>query len=306
MRPIRIFISSVQLEFANERKMLYDYIRTDALLGKFFSVFLFENFPSANQRASSLYLHEVQTCDIYLGIFGKSYGYEDKDGISPTEHEFDCANEHSKTKLIFITHHTEAERSAKENALIKKAEQHVIRKQFTDKYTLKTAVYNALISYLEDKEYIRTLPFDASACVDATYDDLDEEKIRLFAGIAQRKRAFPISADAPIELILTHLNLVRHKHLTNAAILLFGKQPQRFFLSSEIKCAHFHGTTIAKPIPSYQVFKGDLFQLILQATDFVLSKINVSVGVRNKGVEAAIDYEIPIAAVSEAIINAVG
>lgn len=28
--------------------------------------------------------------------------------------------------------------------------------------------------------------------------------------------------------------------LTNAAILLFGKKPQRFLISSKIKCAHFH------------------------------------------------------------------
>ena len=42
MSPIKIFISSVQQEFALERKALADYIRTDALLGKFFEVFIFE------------------------------------------------------------------------------------------------------------------------------------------------------------------------------------------------------------------------------------------------------------------------
>jgi predicted HTH transcriptional regulator len=33
-------------------------------------------------------------------------------------------------------------------------------------------------------------------------------------------------------------------------VLLFGRQPQRFLLSSEVKAAHFHGTAVAKPIPS--------------------------------------------------------
>ena len=32
----RIFISSVQKEFAKERKWLADYIRKDAILGRFF------------------------------------------------------------------------------------------------------------------------------------------------------------------------------------------------------------------------------------------------------------------------------
>ncbi len=38
----RIFVSSVQREFAKERKDLASYIRKDAILGKFFEVFLFE------------------------------------------------------------------------------------------------------------------------------------------------------------------------------------------------------------------------------------------------------------------------
>ena len=37
----RIFISSVQREFAKERKALAEYIRKDAILGKFFEVILF-------------------------------------------------------------------------------------------------------------------------------------------------------------------------------------------------------------------------------------------------------------------------
>ena len=36
----KIFISSVQREFAKERKALADYIRKDAILGRFFEVFL--------------------------------------------------------------------------------------------------------------------------------------------------------------------------------------------------------------------------------------------------------------------------
>ena len=50
--------------------------------------------------------------------------------------------------------------------------------------------------------------------------------------------------------------------MTNAAVLLFGKAPQRFLISSEIKCAHWHGTQIAKPILSYLVYKGTVFELV--------------------------------------------
>ena len=46
MTPIKIFVSSVQREFAEERAMLSAYIRNDVLLGKFFDVFIFEESPA--------------------------------------------------------------------------------------------------------------------------------------------------------------------------------------------------------------------------------------------------------------------
>lgn len=47
MQRIRIFISSVQSEFAEERAMLCHYIRTDALLGKFFNMIWRQNCTKA-------------------------------------------------------------------------------------------------------------------------------------------------------------------------------------------------------------------------------------------------------------------
>ena len=44
MKPLKIFISSVQKEFESERKALAQYIRNDALLGTFFEVFLFKEW----------------------------------------------------------------------------------------------------------------------------------------------------------------------------------------------------------------------------------------------------------------------
>ena len=93
--------------------------------------------------------------------------------------------------------------------------------------------------------------------------------------------------------------------LTHAAVLLFGRQPQRFLITSEVKCAHFHGTEVAKPIPSYQVYKGTVFAMVDSAVDFVLSKINLSVGTREESTQAPVAYEIPQEVVREAIVNAV-
>ena len=95
MTPLRIFISSVQKEFAREREALRDYLRGDPLMRRFFDVFLFEDVPASDRRPDQLYLDEVDRCDLYIGLFGNDYGTEDSEGVSPTEREFDrdrCAS----------------------------------------------------------------------------------------------------------------------------------------------------------------------------------------------------------------------
>ena len=78
---MRIFISSVQREFTEERMALRDYLRGDALMRRFFDVFLFEDVPAADRRADDLYLGEVERCDVFIGLFGNEYGVTDAGGL---------------------------------------------------------------------------------------------------------------------------------------------------------------------------------------------------------------------------------
>jgi len=301
----KIFISSVQTEFATERKMLHEYICADPLLGKFFDPFQFELLPAIDQRADAVYLKEVDQSDIYLGIFGKEYGSENKDGVSPTELEFNRATELFKTRLVFLSNNKTKERHSKENILINKAQEVLIRKKFGTVDELKSAVYAALVRYLVEKEIIRTAPFDASLHATTSLDEIDDEKLKSFVRLAQSKRGFPLAETEPKEKILTHLNLFQDERLTNASILLFGREPQRFFINSEVRCASFMGTIVEKPIPSYKVFKGTVFELVDQALEFVLNKLDYRVETRAEHVSIPGSYEIPKEAVAEAIVNAV-
>ena len=88
MTPIVIFLSSVQREFARERRTLRDYVHSDPLMRRFFEVFLFEDVPAKDRRPDDLYLGEFERCDIYVGLFGSEYGTQNRDGVSPTEREF--------------------------------------------------------------------------------------------------------------------------------------------------------------------------------------------------------------------------
>ncbi len=305
MTPIRIFLSSVQREFARERLHVRDYLRGDPLLRRFFEVFLFEDVPASDRRPDEVYLAEVERAEIYVGLFGADYGFEDAHGVSPTEREFDCATERGKHRLIFLKGGEERTRHAKMRALIQKAQSGLVRRRFGTTAELVAGLYAALIHVLETRELIRFGPFDAAQCHGATLDDLDTPAMYRFVRTARRARQLPLPEETPPEDLLRHLNLLRRGRLTNAAVLLFAREPQKFLIASEVKCAHFHGREVAKPIPSYQVYKGTVFDLVEQAAGFVLSRIDLTIGTRSERVQAPVTYEIPKEVVTEAIVNAV-
>ena len=304
-QDIKVFISSVQREFERERRQLCDYIRTDALLGQFFVPFIFEDLPASEISAQKAYLTQAAECHIYLGIFGTQYGYEDAEGVSPTEREYDTATAHFAHRLTY-TLRTETPRHPKEQAFISKVEQDVVRRGFSTYEELRTAVYNSLIDYLVKKEVIRRVPFDAAAHPTATYDDIDPERVRTFVEKAKEKRKFPLAVSDSMEKVFSSIHVLTDDgRLTNSALLLFAKDPQRFFRTSEVRCAQFYGTKVEKPIRNYQVYTGTLFEMIDKAVGFVMSRIDARVGKRDQSADAPVEYELPESAVAEAIANAV-
>jgi len=303
---LRIFISSVQKEFAQLRPDLKAFLLGDAVLQRFVAdVFLFEELHAKDQRADHVYLSEVERCDIYLGIFGYDYGYEDENGVSPTEHEFNHATRHRKTRLVYVWGSDEKRRAPKMRQLISKASGELIRRRVNDSSALTAEVYASLVEYLDSIGALRVPPFDTSACDGATLANLSRKRINWFLETASRERGFPLKAKTETKALLTHLNLLDNGKPTNAAIMLFGSNPQRFHRPAETKCIHCHGTEYRRPFASLQVYGGDVFEQADQARDFVLGKINRPVGTRADSITAPAAYELPPDAVGEAIVNAI-
>ena len=300
-----IFVSSVQGELTPERQEIYDFIQGETLLRRFFDAFLFEKLPAGDQQPDEAYLDRVEKSEIYLGVFGNEYGRESKDGLSSTEREFNKATELAKYRIILVKGHDDASRHPKMRTLIQTAERQLIRRRFTDITDLTSKLYDALIEYLINEGRIRTKPLDASACQDATIDDISPERISWFLQKAQDERDYrlPVTTSAPDTL--THLNLQDKGEPSCGAVLLFGKNPQRFFPVATIKCLLFYGTTVEKPIPSYQIYEGPLFNQVDQAVDFVMSKLNRTVTPRDDTPSSDVRSEIPYKVIREAIVNAV-
>ena len=189
-------------------------------------------------------------------------------------------------------------------ALINRAQPGLVRQRFAIRAELMAGLYAAPVQYLESKQLWRFEPFDASCCSGATLDDLNVEGMYRFVRVTRRSRRFPLPEETPPADLLRHLYLLNRGRLTNSAVMLFGRDPQRFLIQSEVRCAHFHGQVTAKPIASLQRHKGTVFELVDQPLDVVLSKINQTVGTMAETVEVPVAYEIPRQVVTVAIVNA--
>lgn len=303
---LRIFISSVQKEFAQQRLDLKAFLLGDAVLRRFIAeVFLFEELPASDRHADEVYLDEVKRSDIYLGIFGNDYGFEDQHGVSPTEREFDHAARHGKPRFIYVWGNDDKQRNPKMQKLVRKASAELIRRRVDDMSALTAEVYSSMVEHLDRLGALRVPPFDTSACDGAGLKELSRKRIEWFLETARRERGFPLKSSTTTQALLTHLNLLDGGKPTNAAMLLFGSNPQRYHRTAETKCVHCHGGQYRRPFASQQIYAGNLFEQADQARDFVLAKINRSVGTRAESNQAPTAYELPPDAVGEAIVNAI-
>ena len=301
----KVFLSSVQREFAEERDAIHHHLLTDPVLQLFFEPILFEKLPATGAQASEVYLKEVAQADIFLILIGKDYGFETDSGISPTELEYDLAQSDNVFSLAFIKKDSEVGRNPKEEVLFRKVQNNLAYKRFAGTTELLSEITKSLVLVLQQKGILRSTDFDSEINNAANFNAINEDKVNNFISIARYKRGFPLREGTALPKVLAHLNFLSSDKITNSAILTFGTNPQQFFPTAIVKCAHFHGQQVAKPIPDYRVIKGDVFTQVDEVVDFLLSKITLSVGMRSEANQAPIQYEIPRAVIAEAVVNAI-
>ena len=102
------------------------------------------------------------------------------------------------------------------------------------------------------KEILR---FDAGICAEARPSDIDQKSVHRFLLNARRERALDIDGALPIMEALERMKLARSDRLTNAAVLLFGKDPQKFFLQAVVKAIRFKGATVADDMLDFKCLK---------------------------------------------------
>ncbi len=305
MLKYKVFISSVQSEFAQERQRIFDFIRTDELIGQHFEPFIFEQIAAQDTNPRQLYIDEASSCQVYLLLIGKRYGNILPEGISPTEKEYQAAGESNAWRVAFISDMDGQKREEEEERFFRTVQNELSYRVFSNPSVLVSLVKQSLYAYLKYKGVIQTLSFDEQTRDDASMADIDAKKIKDFLHQARQKRGFPLSEDSDPMTVLKHLRLLRQDKLSNGALLMFANDPQYFFPSAVVKCAWFLGTETVKPIEDYKTFEGSVAEQISQATSWVMSKLSVRFGQRNVEAQNEVEFEIPRSVIFETIVNAV-
>lgn len=303
----RIFISSVQSEFAKERRELKEYLLSDPLLRDYVeSVFIFEDQPATQHCPPKVYLPRVGDSDVYIGILGRQYGNNVARGtVSPTESEYDAASRAGLTQWMFFYDKPGRLDPRMKAFRAKVGTDHTWRK-VTSNIELLRGVYATFIDFLRERNLLTHEPFDAAIVQDATMDDIDHDRVRWFVDTAIRERKLARAVCSTDEKLLIHLKLMRKRDgkLTRAALLLFGRDPQSVCLSSKVKCVCCAGTEYRRPFVM-QVYEGDLFDQVDQAEIFVLNHVDAKIGTRSESVQPPTEFDIPQSAIREMIVNAV-
>jgi len=145
------------------------------------------------------------------------------------------------------------------------------------------------------------LRWDSEICEGASLEDIDEDLISKFVELTKESKRINIKGENK-ELILKKLNLIVGSKITNAGILLFGREPSKFFVNNLVKCGRFKGVTKEEFI-DMKDFGENLFDSVENVISFL--KGHLRIGAKIKGLLREEKWEIPIDALREAVINSV-
>lgn len=175
-----------------------------------------------------------------------------------------------------------------------------------DKVFLRVGRSNQRASAEKIRDFIlesKVFKWDNQVIPKSKLSEIDGDRVKAFLHKAEEARNTTFDTLRSTGNVLEKLNLIKVGKLTNAAILLFGKNPQKHFIQSEIRCARFNGT---EPVDfaDMQVINGTIIEQVPNVLNFIRRHINVRVEITGEPERKEI-WEYPKEALREAIVNAI-
>jgi len=151
--------------------------------------------------------------------------------------------------------------------------------------------------------------WDDRICEEASLTDIDDGKVKWYLQRKEEVRVVKKPKKMKMETLLLNIRAAKEigKKIrpTNAGILFFAKNPQRFILQSQLRIARFAGKTLTRDFLDKLDCSGTLWEIIESAEEFVRKNSRLF-GFRTEFNFRRIDkLEYPLKAIREAIINAV-
>lgn len=134
----------------------------------------------------------------------------------------------------------------------------------------------------------------------ASLDDISVKTVRHFQQLAKIRFPF-IAREKSVKLILQKLNLIEKGKLKRAAILLFGKDPRKYFISAFIQVGRFVSES---EVVSTDVIEGNLFEQVEKTIELLRLKY-LENRFYYEGIYRKEDLIYPEEALREAVINAI-
>ena len=135
----------------------------------------------------------------------------------------------------------------------------------------------------------------------ASLDNIDEKSLQAFIDASREKGRMPETKGLTTFRILDKLRLTEGKKLKRAAIILFGKDPNRFYPNIQVKIGRFGKDST--DLKFQEVIEGNLVQML----DAVLQLLNykfLTRPVEFVGMQRIERDQYPVAALREMLLNA--
>jgi ATP-dependent DNA helicase RecG len=135
----------------------------------------------------------------------------------------------------------------------------------------------------------------------ATFNDIDSESVKVFIKDAQKSGRMPDVSDLSIEELFEKLRLSDNGEIKRAAIILFGKDPNRFYPNVMVKTGRF-GNDDAD-LKFQETEEGNLIQLLKNVPNQLNYKFFTK-PIDFEGMQRVEKGEYPVAAIREMLLNA--
>ncbi len=172
------------------------------------------------------------------------------------------------------------------------------------------------VATLEEENILKTkstasyLTFDALPNTHATLNDLDNEKIIEHYKVTRKSELFYIDDNLNISDILKEgfelsCEVDNAYYPTNSAILIFGKNPQKFFPNAYINAIRWEGINVGGRMFDRLEIKGTLDSMLVSAISFLKRFMATESKIESDTLLRVDIKEYPEIALREAIANAI-